>query len=931
MSSFIGSASPKWKRHSKQIKNMQVQQEMHVQGYKKHSIGSSLFILLSLVSFGIFPLICYWKPKLFVYFARVKSDLLSAEVIGITDQGAYNEADVMTITINEKEMVYFEYKKQRYLIENNMYTPIHAILSGSCQDILDNPSVKSQDANQYLAKYGYNTLDIDPKPLIALILAKLSHPFYIFQSLSVFIWIKTGYFTFAFVILFSSIGSILNEVYLTRKGEKNLEELIPPHGDVVVLRDSQSQKIHASHLVVGDIIVLDEMKNVPGDIVIIKGQAVVDEASLTGESLPVVKNPILKISDTFKIESFKNNVIFAGSDILLVKNDKSGKALGRVYATGFSTTKGDLFKTLLFPKPLEFKFNHDSWKFLGILAVVGLLAFVNRVIQQLGNGISFWNTLLTSADLITIAVPPALPLVLTVGIVLSVDRLRKSKIFCINPERINFAGRIDTMCWDKTGTLTSPTLQFSGVDVFLKGNFTGLKQPDRLSPGMEMVMATCHSVNMVLSKHVGHPLDVAMIAACGYQVEQIDRGIEILEHTLPLEALMKNLNKTGDDLFVIQRCDFDSDLQRATVQVMDSLASDYHFVISKGSAESIQAICRPETIPENYSFISKKYAFEGYYVIACALRRVQGVVAPEKKRHELEADLDFAGFILFSNNIKSETIPTIGVLQEAQIRSIMITGDNSMNAIHVSREIGMLGDALLLELVNGALVSSRVPLEAMVNRKPSLSTPSYQSCRMVDDLEKEFRNCPFSTKIVTTGDVVDMIHKADDNIFLDYIMERCDIFARAKPKHKAFIVEKLISMGKTVGFCGDGNFPANELGTNDCGGLKVAHVGIGLSGTEASTVAPFTSQQKHITDVLKIIREGRCALETSFTAFKFMTLYPIIQLTMAAVLYQLGSAISNNQYLLDDLGIVLFMGIFICWTKPARELTVERPPGTSLS
>ena len=106
---------------------------------------------------------------------------------------------------------------------------------------------------------------------------------------------------------------------------------------------------------------------------------------------------------------------------------------------------------------------------------------------------------------------------------------------------------------------------------------------------------------------------------------------------------------------------------------------------------------------------------------------------------------------------------------------------------------------------------------------------------------------------------------------------------------------------------------------------------MGLSGAEASTVAPFTSQEKHITDILKIIKEGRCALETSFTAFKFMTLYPIIQLTMSAVLYHLGSAISSNEYLLDDLGIVLFLGVFICWTEPARELSVEKPPDTLFS
>lgn len=307
-----------------------------------------------------------------------------------------------------------------------------------------------------------------------------------------------------------------------------------------------------------------------------------------------------------------------------------------------------------------------------------------------------------------------------------------------------------------------------------------------------------------MTKHVGHPLDIEMVASCGYEVDQTDREIDILDHALPLDAVMKNVSKPGDDFFVIQRFDFDSDLQRATVQVMDSLASDYHYVVSKGSAESILSICRPETIPENYGLISKKYAFEGYYVIACARKKVQGVVSPEQKRYDLESRLDFVGFILFSNKIKSETIPTIGILQEAQIRSIMITGDNSMNAIHVSRQIGILTDALLLELVNGSLVTSKVALEAMVDHKPSLAVSSYRTCRVIDDLEKELRNCPYSTKIVTTGEVIDIIHQAGDDIFLDFIMDRCDIFARAKPKQKSFIVEKLICMGKTVGFCGDG-------------------------------------------------------------------------------------------------------------------------------
>ena len=103
-------------------------------------------------------------------------------------------------------------------------------------------------------------------------------------------------------------------------------------------------------------------------------------------------------------------------------------------------------------------------------------------------------------------------------------------------------------------------------------------------------------------------------------------------------------------------------------------------------------------------------------------------------------------------------------------------------------------------------------------------------------------------------------------------------------------------------------------------------MGIGLSDTEASVTAPFTSCNKMISDVPILLKEGRCALETSFTAFKFMALYPIIQLVESSTLYQLGSVISSSQYLFDDIAIVLLLGIFMCWTKPAKSLSPARPP-----
>ena len=165
---------------------------MQVYGYKRNNIGASLYMLLSISTFGIFPLICFWKPLLFVILARQKTELSVAELIGIHDEGSYSEANVSIVTIDNKEMKYFEYKKQRYVIETNKFVPLAAQMSGSCQEMVRKGAITSQEAKELLTKYGYNTLDIEEKPISKLIAAKISHPFYIFQSLSVFIWIRTG-------------------------------------------------------------------------------------------------------------------------------------------------------------------------------------------------------------------------------------------------------------------------------------------------------------------------------------------------------------------------------------------------------------------------------------------------------------------------------------------------------------------------------------------------------------------------------------------------------------------------------------------------------------------------------------------------------------------------------------------------------------------
>jgi len=149
------------------------------------------------------------------------------------------------------------------------------------------------------------------------------------------------------------------------------------------------------------------------------------------------------------------------------------------------------------------------------------------------------------------------------------------------------------------------------------------------------------------------------------------------------------------------------------------------------------------------------------------------------------------------------------------------------------------------------------------------------------------------------------------------------VFARMSPDEKHELVEKLQSIDYCAGFCGDG--------ANDCGALKAADVGISLSEAEASVAAPFTSRVFDISCVPEVIREGRAALVTSFSCFKYMSLYSAIQFTSVSFLYATASNLGDFQFLFIDLLLILPIAIFMGWTGPYRELSRKRPTASLVS
>ena len=121
-----------------------------------------------------------------------------------------------------------------------------------------------------------------------------------------------------------------------------------------------------------------------------------------------------------------------------------------------------MIRDILYPKEIKFTFYQDSIKFIGIMAILSLASIVATVTMELAEDVCISKIIDRSLNLTTIAIPAALPVAMSVGVVFAINRLKEKNIFCISPPRINIAGQIDNFVFDKTGTLTEEGLTVLG-------------------------------------------------------------------------------------------------------------------------------------------------------------------------------------------------------------------------------------------------------------------------------------------------------------------------------------------------------------------------------------------------------------------------------------------------------------------------------------
>jgi len=177
--------------------------------------------------------------------------------------------------------------------------------------------------------------------------------------------------------------------------------------------------------------------------------------------------------------------------------------------------------------------------------------------------------------------------------------------------------------------------------------------------------------------------------------------------------------------------------------------------------------------------------------------------------------------------------------------------------------------------------------------------------------------------LVVTGDAFRWMINYAPLETLQRMLVKTQVFARMSPDEKNEVVERLQSLGYTVLMCGDG--------ANDCAALKAADVGISLSEAEASVAAPFTTSTPDIGCVIDVIKEGRAALVTSFSCFKYMALYSLIQFTSVTLLYSFASSLGDFQWLYIDLFMIIPVAVTMGRTLPYPRIHSKRPTASLVS
>ena len=471
------------------------------------------------------------------------------------------------------------------------------------------------------------------------------------------------------VVVLNAIIGVVQE----NKAEKSLEALqkLSAHASKV-MRDGKISVVQSRELVPGDLVILDTGDYVPADLRIVESANLKSqEASLTGESVPVDKN-----TETIKDEKVslgdRTNMLFSSSLITY------GRGKGIVVETGMNTEVGKIAKIINDTEgtetPLQIKLNKLG-KTLGIAALaICIVIFIIGIAY----GKNVIDMFMTAVSLAVAAIPEGLAAVSTIVLAIGVQRMVKKNAIIKKLPAVETLGSATVICSDKTGTLTQNKMTVQKVFVNNKiSEVEEIKDIDNEITKLMQVCTLCNDTKIGENKELtGDPTETALI----------DLGFKInfnVKETLELKR--------------VKEIPFDSNRKLMTTV---NKVGDKYLVYTKGGIDELIARCNSYIVNgkinydlENYKKEIEKYNIEmakdALRVLSMAYKELDHEPTDEEMKN-MENDLIFVGMVGMIDPPREEVKIAVDKCKTAGIKTVMITGDHKITAVAIAKSLGIL-------------------------------------------------------------------------------------------------------------------------------------------------------------------------------------------------------------------------------------------------
>ena len=690
--------------------------------------------------------------------------------------------------------------------------------------------LSEQVAKLRQAQFGYNLLAEGKKPtfwqlfrdqfkdfMVKVLLGAAGLSFFLGKA-------KDGMLTIAIVLANAFLGAA-QEI----KAEASigaLQQLAAPMA--AVIRGGRTQKIKARELVPGDIIVLEAGDKVPADARILAASHFeVEEASLTGETIPVKKNHLFIATDEMTLGD-RRNMVFMGTSVT------RGRAQALVDATGMASEMGKI-ASLINQTEAEITPLQRRLEELGKYLVYGCLG-VSGLVMVTGilRGQSLLHMLQTAASLAVAAIPEGLSAIVIIALAMGVQRMAKRNIIVRKMSSIETLGCATVICSDKTGTLTKNEMTVrkvyaggklwtvNGEGYSPKGSFAykGVTVDPAVDANLMQTLlngALCNNAKLVGQQDTKREKIINL-------EDKRKRGWYI--HGDPTEgALVVAAAKAGfseeklaQSYIRLKEIPFES--ERRMMSVICSGHDGLRTLYAKGAPDSIAAACthclyEGQIIPldeerrREISEAAARMASDALRVLATAYRTLDGEKDLESEPAELEQQLVFCGLVGMIDPPRPEVPEAIAKCKKAGVKVVMITGDHPNTARAIAKELGLL--------------------------------------------EKD--------SLVILGCDIDKL--SDEQ--LAAMADTATVYARTAPHHKLRIVKALKDKGYVVAMTGDG--------VNDAPAVKAADIGIamGMTGTDVTKeAAGMTLSDDNFATIVKAMEEGRSIYANIRKAIRYL-------------------------------------------------------------